>query len=903
MNNMNYKLKKNKIDSKMINPTWLKSMLAILLALQMVNLTPFVLAANRLDENKAVDKIISSKSGVAVNPVLQLPSDALVARHSPNLNGSRLEGAARVLLGESFSINSNAVVTGNIYVPGTPNININGGNSTYRGTIVGTGNTTPSGYSINLNSNTTVNHIVTRTDAIEISNVPSVPQPQGNRDVSLNRAQSPGDFATIRNLTLNANYGLLSIPAGTYGQFIANSGTGFILGVENQSTVYNLQGLTLNSNSELQVRGNVTINIQNTVNLSSNVKAGNIASPISLAINIANGGMNLNSNVELYGVVRAPLGTVNLNSNSTLIGLLVCDRVSLNSNSLLRGLTVDTTPATVTITQPTPNQTITTATTTVTGTFSDESVVTSVKVNNVTATINGSNYTATIPLTLGSNTITVNATDIFGNVGTSTVTVTRTDGSNQPPQVNAGVDQSITLPTNNTTLNGVVTDDGNPNPPATLTITWSKVSSPTGGTVTFGTPNAAITTATFNVAGTYVLKLEASDSALSASDLITITVNQAQQQNQAPVVNAGNDLTITLPNNATLNGTVTDDGLPQNATLSISWMKVSGSGTVTFTSPNTAVTTASFSQAGTYILRLMASDTELNAVDDVTVIVNPAQPNNQAPTVNAGQDQTITLPNSATLQGQASDDGNPNPPAQLTLTWTKQDGPGNVTFSSPNTAITQASFSIAGTYTLRLTASDSSLSTSDDLVVIANGAANQPPTVSAGDNQIVVLPAVITLTGTASDDGLPVGSSLTVTWSKVTGPGNVSFDKINELTTDVFLEVPGTYVFRLTATDGTLSSSSDTQMLVKVIPRLMIYSNQDGFDPDEFTTQAGDKLIMIRNRTGQSVTYVFTQGSQTINVVSPARSDVFIDATLTAGTATITAQGHSDWTCLITVLP
>ena len=38
MNNMNYKLKKNRVDSKMINPTWLKSMLAILLALQMVNL-------------------------------------------------------------------------------------------------------------------------------------------------------------------------------------------------------------------------------------------------------------------------------------------------------------------------------------------------------------------------------------------------------------------------------------------------------------------------------------------------------------------------------------------------------------------------------------------------------------------------------------------------------------------------------------------------------------------------------------------------------------------------------------------------------------------------------------------------------------------------------------------------
>ena len=36
---------------------------------------------------------------------------------------------------------------------------------------------------------------------------------------------------------------------------------------------------------------------------------------------------------------------------------------------------------------------------------------------------------------------------------------------------------------------------------------------------------------------------------------------------------------------------------------------------------------------------------------------------NQAPTVNAGPDQTVTLPNTAALAGTATDDGLPNPPA------------------------------------------------------------------------------------------------------------------------------------------------------------------------------------------------------------------------------------------------
>ena len=56
-------------------------------------------------------------------------------------------------------------------------------------------------------------------------------------------------------------------------------------------------------------------------------------------------------------------------------------------------------------------------------------------------------------------------------------------------------------------------------------------------------------------------------------------------------------------------------------------MKVSGPGTVTFSGPNALTTSVTFSVAGTYVLRLTASDSVSSTSDDVTVTVNPAPAN------------------------------------------------------------------------------------------------------------------------------------------------------------------------------------------------------------------------------------------------------------------------------------
>jgi hypothetical protein len=201
--------------------------------------------------------------------------------------------------------------------------------------------------------------------------------------------------------------------------------------------------------------------------------------------------------------------------------------------------------------------------------------------------------------------------------------------TNQAPTVNAGSNQTITLPSG-ATLSGTVSDDGLPLS-GTLISTWSEVSG--AGTVTFANAASPGTTAIFPASGTYTLRLTASDGALTSSRDVTVTVNSAPVStptptptNQPPVVSAGSNQTITLPSSANLSGKATDDGLP-SGTLITTWSESSGPGTITFGNINALSTTASFSTAGTYVLQLSASDTALTSTSLVTIVVNPAVTN------------------------------------------------------------------------------------------------------------------------------------------------------------------------------------------------------------------------------------------------------------------------------------
>jgi hypothetical protein len=108
---------------------------------------------------------------------------------------------------------------------------------------------------------------------------------------------------------------------------------------------------------------------------------------------------------------------------------------------------------------------------------------------------------------------------------------------------------------------------------------------------------------------------------------------------------------------------------------------------------------------------------------------------NNAPVVDAGPDQAITLSATASLTGTVTDDGLPNPPGAASTTWTMVSGPGSVTFGDPGAVVTTASFSHAGEYTLRLTATDGESSASDDVTVnvVVYGDSNQDGELTAED--------------------------------------------------------------------------------------------------------------------------------------------------------------------------
>ena len=201
---------------------------------------------------------------------------------------------------------------------------------------------------------------------------------------------------------------------------------------------------------------------------------------------------------------------------------------------------------------------------------------------------------------------------------------------------------------------------------------------------------------------------------------------------------------LDINDTAQLNGTVTDEGLPDPpASLTLAWVTTSGPATATFGDAGAATTTVTFSGTGGYRLGLTTNDGELESVGEITVAVNQP-PVNVAAVVSAGADQNVFLGQGVSLNGTVADDGLPNAPGAVTTTWSKFSGPGTVTFGHGAAVDTTATFSVAGTYVLRLTADDGERTTSDDVTItVSSSVAAWAPFMPGGGGGIMdVVPAL-----------------------------------------------------------------------------------------------------------------------------------------------------------------
>jgi len=275
----------------------------------------------------------------------------------------------------------------------------------------------------------------------------------------------------------------------------------------------------------------------------------------------------------------------------------------------------DTTPPTLTILEPADYQTFTNAGATVTGTSSDASGIASVTVNTNVATLSGTNWSKAITLSLGTNIITVIATDNSANHNTDTQVV---HAVLSPVSVAAPVAGFGASPTN-----GVAPLQVNFTDSSTGTITSRSWNFGDGGTSMAVDPSH-----TYTNAGTFSVSLSVvgpgGTNTLTSANLITVTVSPV---NLPPVITYGPAITNSLLQVGNVAVVVTGETNvfaviafdPEGRTLSNQWLF--GDGTSSGWSTLGTVLHAYTTNCGPYTARVTVSDEQATTSSNLNVAV------------------------------------------------------------------------------------------------------------------------------------------------------------------------------------------------------------------------------------------------------------------------------------------
>jgi hypothetical protein len=350
-------------------------------------------------------------------------------------------------------------------------------------------------------------------------------------------------------------------------------------------------------------------------------------------------------------------------------------------------------------------------------------------------------------------------------------------------------------------------------------ISWQQVSGPPDG-VSFEDPSNPATRALFKEKGRYVLRLTADDGEITASDEVTITVHrpprvEIRHVQSAQVIvkstpNAPLELSAALLANEAavqiqLSALLLDSGLGAEGTPAFQWTGPAGA----IPSPvNQASTIVSFTDKGVFNLVSTVNNGQLSTTLPVRVTIN------KTPQLGGINDRTITLPlQSVSLQGNLINSGLGQPQtgaAGLNILWEPLNAPrgGRATPSPSDQLQTNTTFTAGGVYELRLTASNPDhpqLRASQTVSIRVN----QPPFVSIRTIRHPASGGTI-LDVTVSDDGLPESPGVvTLTWEKLEGPGDVTFNSEAPGYTLATFTAQGTYKLRLRVGDSTAETISE----------------------------------------------------------------------------------------------
>ena len=276
--------------------------------------------------------------------------------------------------------------------------------------------------------------------------------------------------------------------------------------------------------------------------------------------------------------------------------------------------------------------------------------------------------------------------------------------------------------------------------------------------------------------------------------------------NQAPVANAGRDLTVGEREVVRLDGTGSND--PEGQVLTYAWTQISGPA-VALSDPSSSrprFRAPELREPAELVFSLTVSDGELtSAPDSVTVTVEPV---NDPPVADAGEDFTVGERQSATLDGTGSSD--PEGSA-LTYRWMQVSGP-VVALRDPSSSrpmFTTPELRTRSELVFSLVVGDGANLSAPDMVTVTVEAVDDRPVADAGEDLTVGERESATLDGTASSD--PEGQPLTYRWRRESGLAVELSDPSSPTPTFTAPELrePAELVFSLVVGDGANLSVPD----------------------------------------------------------------------------------------------
>ena len=136
-----------------------------------------------------------------------------------------------------------------------------------------------------------------------------------------------------------------------------------------------------------------------------------------------------------------------------------------------------------------------------------------------------------------------------------------------------------------------------------------------------------------------------------------------------------------------------------------------------------------------------------------------------------------------------------------------------------------------------------------------DGTNNVAPVVNAGPDLVTCLSSGVALNGYVRDDNRPAPANLTFAWSKVSGPGDVTFTNASMTNASASFNAPGNYRLQLFATDGQLSAIDTVDVTV--------WTNTTAVGPTNLARVFGDSALFSTIAAGTGpFSYKWTKNSQ-----------------------------------------